>query len=27
VLPDPSLPRISQWIERMKQRPSVKAIM
>jgi glutathione S-transferase len=27
VLPDPSLPKISQWIERMKQRPSVKAIM
>lgn len=27
VLPDPSLPKITRWVERMKQRPSVKAIM
>lgn len=27
VLPDPSLPRLEKWLERMKQRPSVRAIM
>ncbi|MBI2998171.1 MAG: glutathione S-transferase family protein [Deltaproteobacteria bacterium] len=27
VLPDPSLPRLGKWLERMKQRPSVRAIM
>jgi glutathione S-transferase len=27
VLPDPSLPRLEKWLERMKQRPSVKAIL
>jgi glutathione S-transferase len=27
VLPDPSLPRLSQYLQRMKERPSVKAIL
>ncbi len=27
VLPDPSLPNIGKWIERMKQRPSVQKIL
>ena len=27
VLPDPSLPRVGQWLNRMKERPSVRAIM
>lgn len=27
VIPSPSLPRLSAWYERMKQRPSVKAIL
>ncbi len=27
VLPDPSLSRLGKWLERMKERPSVKAIM
>ena len=27
VLPDPSLPNLGQWLQRMKDRPSVKAIM
>lgn len=27
VLPDPSLPRLSKYLERMKERPSVKAIL
>ena len=27
VLPDSSLPRLGKWLERIKQRPSVKAIM
>jgi glutathione S-transferase len=26
ALPAPSLPRLSAWLERLKQRPSVKAI-
>jgi glutathione S-transferase len=26
VLPDPSLPKVGQWLERMKQRPSVQKI-
>jgi len=26
VLPDPSLPQLGKWLERMKQRPSVRAI-
>lgn len=27
ILPDPSLPRLERWLERMKERPSVRAIM
>ena len=27
VLPDPSLPRLGKYMERMKARPSVKAIL
>ncbi len=27
VLPDPSLPRLGKWLQRMKERPSVKTIM
>ena len=27
VLPDPSLPNLGKWLQRMKERPSVKAIM
>ena len=27
VLPDPSMPRLSGWLKRMKDRPSVKVIM
>lgn len=27
VLPDASLPRLGQWLERMKERPSVRAIL
>lgn len=27
ILPDPSLPRLGSWLERMKDRPSVRAIM
>jgi glutathione S-transferase len=27
VLPDPSLPNVGKWIERMKQRPSVQKIL
>lgn len=27
VLPDPSLSRVGKWLERMKERPSVKTIM
>jgi glutathione S-transferase len=27
VLPDPSLPRLGKYLERMKARPSVKAIL
>lgn len=27
VLPTPSLPRLSAWLQRMKERPSVKAIL
>ncbi len=27
VLPDPSLPRLGQWLQRIKDRPSVRAIM
>jgi glutathione S-transferase len=27
VLPDPSLPKVGQWLERMKQRPSVQKIL
>ena len=27
VLPDPSVPRLGKWLERMKSRPSVKVIM
>jgi glutathione S-transferase len=27
MLPDPSLPRLSKYLERMKERPSVKAIL
>jgi len=27
ALPAPSLPRLSAWLERLKQRPSVKAIL
>lgn len=27
VLPDPSLPRLEKWLQRMKDRPSVRAIM
>lgn len=27
VLPDPSLPRLGAWLNRMKERPSVRAIM
>ena len=27
VLPDPSLPRLGQWLQRTKDRPSVRAIM
>lgn len=27
VLPDPSLPRLGKWLERMKERPSVRAIL
>lgn len=27
VLPDPSLPRLGAWLKRMKERPSVKAIL
>ncbi len=27
ALPSPSLPRLSAWLERLKQRPSVKAIL
>lgn len=27
VLPDPSLPRLNQYLQRMKDRPSVKAIL
>ncbi len=27
VLPDPALPRLGQWLERIKQRPSVRAIL
>jgi glutathione S-transferase len=27
VLPDPSLPRLSKYLQRMKERPSVKAIL
>jgi glutathione S-transferase len=27
VLPDPSLPRVGAWIKRMKERPSVRAIL
>jgi glutathione S-transferase len=27
VLPDPSLPRLSRYLQRMKERPSVKAIL
>ncbi|MEK7210157.1 MAG: glutathione S-transferase domain-containing protein, partial [Candidatus Binatota bacterium] len=27
ILPDPSLPRLGQWLKRMKDRPSVRAIM
>lgn len=27
VLPDPSLPNLGKWLQRMKDRPSVKAIM
>ena len=26
VLPDPLLPRLTQWLERMRKRPSVQAI-
>ena len=27
VLPDPSLPRLGQWLQRIKDRPSVRAVM
>jgi len=27
VLPDPALPQLGKWLERMKQRPSVKTIL
>jgi glutathione S-transferase len=27
ALPSPSLPRLSAWLQRMKERPSVKAIL
>jgi len=27
VLPDPSLPKLGAWLQRMKERPSVRAIM
>ena len=27
VIPSPSLPQLSAWYERMKQRPSVRAIL
>lgn len=27
VLPDPSLPQLGKWLQRMKERPSVKAIL
>ena len=27
VLPDPALPQLGKWLERMKQRPSMRAIM
>ncbi len=27
VLPDPSLPRVGRWLQRIKERPSVRAIM
>lgn len=27
ILPDPSLPRLSEWLQRMKDRPSVRAAM
>ena len=27
VIPDPSLPRLGSWLQRMKERPSVKAIV
>jgi glutathione S-transferase len=27
ALPDPSLPRLSRWLQKMKQRPSVKALL
>lgn len=27
VLPDPSLPRLGQWLQRIKDRPSVRAIL
>jgi glutathione S-transferase len=27
ALPSPSLPRLRAWLERMKERPSVKAIL
>lgn len=27
VLPDPSLPRLGEWLKRMKDRPSVRAVM
>lgn len=27
ILPDPSLPRLGRWLERMKDRPSVRAIV
>ena len=27
VLPDPSLPRLGQYLQRMKERPSVKAVL
>ncbi len=27
VLPDPSLPRMGKWLQRMKDRPSVQLIM
>jgi glutathione S-transferase len=27
VLPDPSLPRLGKYLQRMKERPSVKAVL